>query len=270
MSKVLTTLRTHWKKSIFFSAVGAYGVRTANKKRLESELMTQYCREAAEYGRVELPIQRPLYNVTVILNPAASKGGARAKYEQYCAPILHLAGIKVSNPWPRSKTKFSLLQRLDTFQVSVIRTESEGEAKDIMEIMKDADAVLIAGGDGTVMETITGELWQNYFLTCGILCNLVNSGFMRRPDSSHLSTALPIGVLPVGRANRLAQNLFPAFSSSTKAESEVEMMAGAAMACVKRLYRPVDVMQVENISENQDLKGKKIYAMSELQLGAFR
>ena len=28
-------------------------------------------------------------------------------------------------------------------QVSVIRTESDGQAKDIMEIMKDADAVLV-------------------------------------------------------------------------------------------------------------------------------
>ena len=63
-------------------------------------------------------------------------------------------------------------------QVSVIRTESDGQAKDIMEIMKDADAVLVsscppcrphvhlqvAGGDGTVMEVVTGLMrrrdWQ--------------------------------------------------------------------------------------------------------------
>ena len=67
---------------------------------------------------------------------------------------------------------------------------------------------------------------------------------MRRPDADSLRTSLPIGVLPVGKSNRLAHNLFPSLSSSGKVESEVEMMAGAAMSCVKSIYRPIDVMQV--------------------------
>lgn len=66
--------------------------------------------------------------------PSISPSQARKKYEKYCAPLLHLAGIRVS----------------------VIRTEGEGQAKDIMEIMADADAVLVAGGDGTIMEAVTG------------------------------------------------------------------------------------------------------------------
>ena len=41
-------------------------------------------------------------------------------------------------------------------KVSLIRTERVAEAGDIMEIMKDADAVLVAGGDGTIMEAVTG------------------------------------------------------------------------------------------------------------------
>ncbi len=228
MSSVLTTLRTHWKKSVFFTVGAGYGASLANKARLERRLMADYCREAAEFGRAEQPIQRPMYNVTVILNPAAAKGTARKKYEKYCAPILHLAGVKVS----------------------VVRTESEGEAKDIMAILKDADAVLVAGGDGTLMEAVTG--------------------FVRRPDSKRLSGLLPIGVLPVGQTNRLSRSLFPAAAASDRAESEAEMMAGAAMACVKKLYRPVDLMQVENVSEDEELKGKKIYALSEMQIGAFR
>ena len=70
------------------------------------------------------------------------------------------------------------------------------------------------------------------------------SGFMRRPDADSLRNSLPIGVLPVGKSNRFAHSLFPLFSSSGKVESEVEMMAGAAMSCVKSIYRPIDVMQV--------------------------
>lgn len=228
MAKIIATLRTHWKKSVFFTVAGVYGLQMANKKRLESALMAEYCEKAAEFGRLDQPLLRPMYNVTVILNPAASKGGARKKFDKYCAPILHLAGIKVS----------------------VMRTERVGEAGDIMEIMKDADAVLIAGGDGTVMEAVTG--------------------FMRRPDADSLRTSLPIGVLPVGKSNHLAHNLFPSMSSSGKVESEVEMMAGAAMSCVKSIYRPIDVMQVENISEDDsEFGGKKIYGVSEMRLGAF-
>jgi hypothetical protein len=34
------------------------------------------------------------YHVTVILNPVASSGKGRKMYEEYCAPLLHLAGFK--------------------------------------------------------------------------------------------------------------------------------------------------------------------------------
>ncbi len=66
-----------------------------------------------------------------------------------------------------------------------MRTEGEGQAKGILEVMKDSDAVLVAGGDGTVMEAVTG--------------------FMRREDAKKLRTTLPLGVLPVGKRNRLAR-----------------------------------------------------------------
>ena len=72
--------------------------------------------------------------MTVVLNPAAYGGKGRVRFESYCAPLLHLAGI----------------------EVSVMRTEGEGQAKEILEVVKDCDAVLIAGGDGTLMEAVTG------------------------------------------------------------------------------------------------------------------
>ena len=37
------------------------------------------------------------------------------------------------------------------FQVSIIRTQGNGDAKDIMELLEDSNAVLVAGGDGTLM-----------------------------------------------------------------------------------------------------------------------
>ena len=72
------------------------------------------------------------------MNPASHGGKGRIRFEKYCAPLLHLAGIKVS----------------------YIRTEAIGQATDIMAVMNDTDAVLIAGGDGTLMETVTG---MNFF-----------------------------------------------------------------------------------------------------------
>ncbi len=96
MAKVLTTLRTHWKKTVFFTAVGCYAADRGRVKYLERRLMRQLCEEAAVYGRVTMPPDAAAYAVTVVLNPAASKGDGRKKYEKYCAPILHLAGLKVN------------------------------------------------------------------------------------------------------------------------------------------------------------------------------
>ena len=93
---VVTVLRTHWKKSVFFTLAAGYGLNRAKVKLEEKALMREMCREAADFGRAVQPLHSPMFNVTVILNPAASKGSAKNYYEKYCAPILHLAGLKVS------------------------------------------------------------------------------------------------------------------------------------------------------------------------------
>lgn len=53
-------------------------------------------------------------------------------YEQYCAPLFHLAGIKVAT----------------------VKTEHEGQAQDLMGVMENTSAVVVAGGDGTLAEVI--------------------------------------------------------------------------------------------------------------------
>merc|ERR1719219_3261891 len=161
----------------------------------------------------------PLYNVTVILNPVASGGKARKLYQKYCAPLLNLSGMKVS----------------------VMRTESEGQAKEIMEIMSDTDAVLVAGGDGTLMEAVTGLL--------------------RRTDSA--AARLPLGVLPVGKTNSLAHRLF-------HCEDDVRLMGEATMAVVRQLRKPVSVMEIENRAEDEEMRGKKLYFLNRLEVGAWK
>lgn len=183
--------------------------------------MRDYCRRASVFGQQTFSSagQKP-YHVTVILNPAANNGKGRKQFEKYCAPILHLAGIKVS----------------------VIRTEGIGQAKEIMKIMDDADAVLIAGGDGTLMEAMTGLL--------------------RRPDSNQLCQTVPVGILPIGVKNHMATNLFP----DTQSSGQVALMAEAAMSVVEQLFRPVDVMEVKNI-DNPDVH--PLYGLRQLRVGVF-
>ena len=135
------------------------------------------------------------YAVTVILNPVSGGVKGRTLYEAHCAPLLHLAG----------------------FKVSVIRTESDGQAKEIMQLMKDADAVLVAGGDGTVMEVVTG--------------------LMRREDRD-AAAQVPIGILPVGKNNLTAKSLFPG------AENQARLLGEATMAVVRQLRRPTGVIEV--------------------------
>jgi len=219
--KIGSTLRNHWKKSIFFSCAAAYGANWYIKKQQDTALLTRCCREALNYGTITQGVNQPNYHVTVILNPAASGGNGRKLFEQYSAPLLHLAGLKVS------------LQK----------TEGREEAKDLMKIMENTDAVLVAGGDGTLMEAITG--------------------LMRRDDADAFCRNVPIGVIPVGENNTLASRLFPC-------SDQVEQMTRATMAVIKQLKKPMGVIQVENLSEDENYKGRRIYAFNSLEMGAWR
>lgn len=103
------------------------------------ELMRAYCEKAVLYGRQPISENEIPEIVTVILNPNANKRKALADFEKYCAPILNLAGICVD----------------------VLQTESEGHAKTLIENLRSTDAVVVAGGDGTLSEVITGFMRQS-------------------------------------------------------------------------------------------------------------
>ena len=95
MAKIVKTLRENWKKSIFFSLAGAYGINFGYEKYKENELMKNFCKEALSYGEMSQSLTAKPYHVTVILNPAAHGGKARSRFENFCEPLLHLAGCKV-------------------------------------------------------------------------------------------------------------------------------------------------------------------------------
>lgn len=138
MSKLFTTLRNNWKKTIFFSACGAYASTYVVKWHKEDLLMKEYSLQAREFGRHTItPNERPR-KIIVFLNPAAKDGKTKYLLEKHVLPLLHLAGI----------------------EVHVVRTEHEGQAKAYMSVLDNnvVDAVVVAGGDGTLSEIVTGLL----------------------------------------------------------------------------------------------------------------
>lgn len=43
----------------------------------------------------------------------------------------------------------------------MVKTESVGEARGLMDVMDNCDAVVVAGGDGALTEAVTGLLRRN-------------------------------------------------------------------------------------------------------------
>ncbi|XP_055538654.1 acylglycerol kinase, mitochondrial [Wyeomyia smithii] len=219
-------VRNNWKKSVFLASAVGYGVSYSREKYEIKQLMRYYCTEASKYGDVTTRIDKPLPKILVLLNPAANRKSSEEDFHDYCEPILHLAG----------------------FEVDVIKTDSEGHARRYVEELTTLpDAILVAGGDGTVSEAV--------------------SGLKRRPDGSQC----PIGLLPVGRTNLLATALFRS-SPETSTLDNVRAMANAAYAVVAGKKQKMDVMRIEVLPNEADEKvpDKPVFAVGNLQWGAFR
>ena len=76
----------------------------------------------------------------------------------------------------------------------MVKTETIGEARGLMEVMDHTDGVVVAGGDGALSEVITGLL--------------------RRQDGDTASKRCPIGIIPVGKVNSVASSLFKEFKGT--------------------------------------------------------
>lgn len=186
-----------------------------------NKLMREYCTEATQYGEQLLPLPQEPKRLIVILNPAANKKKAKETFESYCEPILHLGG----------------------FLVEIVQTDSEGHARRYVEdLPKLPNAILVAGGEGTLSEAVTG------------LC--------RRAKSERC----PIGVLPVGRTNSVAKKIFSTVTSSNVQNAEA--LANAAISVVRECVESRDTMKIEII--DQDIAPKPVFAVGALKWGAFR
>ncbi|XP_048463604.1 acylglycerol kinase, mitochondrial isoform X2 [Rhincodon typus] len=117
------------------------------------------------------------------------------------------------------------------------RTDYEGQAKKLLELMEDTDMIVVAGGDGTLQEVITGLL--------------------RREDEAVFSR-IPIGFIPLGKMNSLSQALY-----STNKE-QARHILNATLAIVKGETVPLDVLEIKGD------KDRPVFAVSGLRWGAYR
>ncbi|RWS06592.1 acylglycerol kinase-like protein [Dinothrombium tinctorium] len=221
--KALKTIRNNWKKSTVIVCVAAYGVNWLNTRMKIDHLMRVYCEEAIEFGNEPLNPYAAPRHVTVILNPVSKDRKCKQLYEKYVSPLFNCAGIKVS----------------------VLQTESEGEAKNLMNIMQNTDAVVVVGGLGTVHESITGLL--------------------RRNDSDSISTSLPIGVIPMSKRNYRFSEIFDFAKlpiNESKRLSEVRIIAESAMTIIRETKKTVDVIKIEG----KEI-GKPVYAFNGMEFG---
>ncbi|KAB7498518.1 Acylglycerol kinase, mitochondrial [Armadillidium nasatum] len=219
--KVFRIIKNHPKKIIFFSSVIGFAGRYGKQKYDEQCLMRAYCEEASKFGDELYHLGDEERHITVILNPAANNGKCSSKYEKYCAPLFHLAGMKVA----------------------VMKTEYENQAKEIMNVMDNTHGVVVAGGDGTLSEVLTGLL--------------------RREDSSTACRKFPLGILPLGVSNSAASSIW-GFNKTP----EVEHLAEATMSIIKNFRRGMDVIEVTPFEEGENKK--PVYAASQIEWGAFR
>ncbi|XP_031833350.1 acylglycerol kinase-like protein Mulk isoform X2 [Nomia melanderi] len=154
--------------------------------------------------------------------------GLKAKklFTNYCEPLLHLAGIAVT----------------------VIQTKSENEARKIvMNLDTPTDAIIVAGGDGTLSDVLTG--------------------LVRKYNSNINSVKqCPIGILPLGQVNKIAKSIYREYDDL----ADVKQILEATTAIISEKCKMMDMIEVEPIEENSEEPVKPIYAMGTIEWGAWK
>lgn len=129
---------------------------------------------------------------------------AKKLFEKYCEPLLHLAGIAVT----------------------IIQTEQENQARSLIENLNfHTDAILVAGGDGTLLDVVTGLMRK---------CN----------GSIFCAKQTPVGILPLGEVNRLCDSIFNRQYDNLP---HIHEMIDATMAVVHGNTKSIDIMKIEPI-----------------------
>ncbi|XP_016982737.2 acylglycerol kinase, mitochondrial [Drosophila rhopaloa] len=212
----LRVIRNNWKKCTFGAAVSVYALQSV-KTHIEIE---QHMRSFASNIQANWVSDRPK-KVLVVMNPVANKKRSEKFFKNYCEPVLHLAG----------------------YSVEILRTNHIGHAKAYVEEMTALpDAIVVAGGDGTSSEVVTG--------------------LMRRRDN-----LCPITILPLGRSVQSASKRFSIFGVKDVAYVKSLCRALEPMLRDESQYQSVIRFDVINEDDGSDSQLKPIFGLNGLSWG---
>ncbi|XP_062955985.1 acylglycerol kinase, mitochondrial isoform X5 [Cynocephalus volans] len=198
MTVFFKTLRNHWKKTTAGLCLLTWGGHWLYGKHCDNLLRRAACQEAQVFGNQLISPNAQVKKATVFLNPAACKGKARTLFEKNAAPILHLSGM----------------------DVTIVKTDYEGQAKKLLELMESTDVIIVAGGDGTLQEVITGVLRRtdeqafSDFTEESTAAHVIEHFHYPMVDFSALAivratfSKIPIGFIPLGQTSSLSHTLF--------------------------------------------------------------
>ena len=130
--KIISKIRTNWKKSLFALCTTTYGTYYLIERKHTADLLQAYCYEALKFGKDKVKPAMSLKRVTVFLNPIANGERGRFLYDNNVTPLLHLAGL----------------------DVRLVRLDRNSEANEYMAAldMNDTDCIVVAGGNATFNE----------------------------------------------------------------------------------------------------------------------
>ncbi|XP_016945587.3 acylglycerol kinase, mitochondrial [Drosophila suzukii] len=212
----LRVIRNNWKKCAFGAAVSVYALQSL-KTHIEIE---QHMRKFASQIQSNQIADRPK-KVLVVMNPVANKKRSEKFFKNYCEPVLHLAG----------------------YSVEILRTNHIGHAKSYVEEMAALpDAIVVAGGDGTSSEVVTGLMRRR-----GNLC--------------------PITILPLGRSFQSASKRFQIFGVKDVAYVKSLCKALEPMLKDESQYQSVIRFDVIKGDEENDSQLKPIFGLNGLSWG---
>lgn len=106
---------------------------------------------------------------------------------------------------------------------TIVDVQSGGHARNVITNLETpTDAIIVAGGDGTLSDVITG--------------------LMRRYEHNlHSVRQCPIGVLPLGNTNTIASMFYRGY----KDLADIHHMIDATMAIIKNNLKLIDAVEIK-------------------------
>ncbi|XP_068158494.1 acylglycerol kinase, mitochondrial [Drosophila tropicalis] len=158
---VLRAFKNNWKKTVFALAVSGYAVNEFKTRIQIFQYMTLLSNELQNSSSLSTNSPK---RVLVVLNPIANKRKSERNFKKYCEPLLHLAG----------------------YEVEIFRTNHIGHAKSFIEENTNLpDVVVVAGGEGTTSEVVTGLMRRS-----GHLCPLTLLPLGQKSESGSIKFAI--------------------------------------------------------------------------------